>query len=216
MCDREIHVGSFVKKWRWTQTVYEQNRGMSLWGTQQWNVLIMAESWQTQDVHTHAHTHTHTHAHTQTRLTYIYNTSLAGSRCLKSSNIVVGTVTKRNLQRSILKNDTLPKHTIWLVSCWGFNGVIYLLTILWEIWTNLQLHMSFVFIFVSQKMHHVGIKKKKNKKLCKTGDDRSFVAKWGCYNQRQQRVCVRVCVEGGRDKLLGMSRSHNPTHLWNV
>ena len=38
--------------------------------------------------------------------------------------------------------------------------------------------MSFVFIFVSQKMHHVGIKKKKkNKKLCKTGDDRSFVAK---------------------------------------
>ena len=108
-----------------------------------------------------AHTRAHAHAHTQTRLTYIYNTSLAGSRCLKSSNIVVGTVTKRNLQRSILKNDTLPKHTIWLVSCWGFNGVIYLLTILWEIWTNLQLHMSFVFIFVSQKMHHVGIKKKK-------------------------------------------------------
>lgn len=48
-------------------------RGMSLWSTQQWNVLITPTNWQAQDAHTHMCIYTHKHtspAHTFTTLTF--------------------------------------------------------------------------------------------------------------------------------------------------
>lgn len=70
-------------------------RGMSLGSTQQWNGLITAANWQTQDTHTH------------TPLTYIYNMSICNIAPV--CNIVFGTVTI-HLAAKHLENDMWPNH----------------------------------------------------------------------------------------------------------